>query len=81
MIIKDSYKMKNIQWEQNAIAIKMDNGLFKCNAVVNLEYDKQKNLWGFPLSSRPEVLSFQTILAYDEKNNTWVVSEINEISK
>jgi|GEM_PF-6133922 len=81
LIIKDSYKMKNIQWEQNAIAIKMENGLFKSNAVVNLEYDKQKNLWGFPLLSRPESLSFQSILSYDEKNNTWVVSEINEISK
>lgn len=81
LIIKDSYKMKNIEWEQNAIAIKMDNGLFKSNAVVNLEYDKQKNLWGFPLLSRPESLSFQTILSYDEKNNTWIVSEINEISK
>ncbi len=81
LILKDSYKMKSIQWEQNAIGVKTQNTVYKANAVINLEFDKQKNIFGFPFLTKPESLSLQTILSYDEKNNRWFVSEVNEISK
>ena len=81
LIIKESYEMTDIQWEQNAISLKTEDSTYKANAIVNLSYNKNISLAGFPISLRPKVLSFQTILSYSEKDNAWYVAEINDLTK
>ncbi|MGM9973869.1 MAG: TcaA 3rd/4th domain-containing protein [Clostridiaceae bacterium] len=81
LIFKDSYEITEILWEESAVALKRENGSYISNALVNLELNKNKTILGFPISSKPDKLSFQTFLTYNPDNASWYVSSINDLSK
>ncbi|WP_426349633.1 TcaA 3rd/4th domain-containing protein [Alloiococcus sp. CFN-8] len=81
LIFKDSYEITEILWEETAVALKREDGSYVSNALVNLELNKNKTIWGFPISSKPDKLSFQTFLTYNPDNDSWYVSSINDLSK
>ncbi len=81
LIFKDSYEIKEILWEESAVALKRENGTYIANAIVNLEYNKNKTILGFPINSKPDTLSFQTFLTYNPESNIWYVSLVNDLSK
>lgn len=78
-IIKNSYELKDLKWEQNNISMKYEGGKYKTYAIAEISYQKQKTIVFIPYNEETINKSFMTELTYDENNDSWVVTKVEEI--
>jgi uncharacterized membrane protein YvbJ len=80
IILRNSYSITNMAFEQDVIAVDSDIDKYTASANITISYKEQKSFWGILLPSYNEVTKkFKTTLAYDEETNSWIVSSLKEI--
>lgn len=80
IILKNSYSINTMAFEQDVIAVDSENDKYTASANITISYQEQKSFWGIPLPYYNDVTEkFKTTLTYDEDINSWVVSNIKEI--
>jgi uncharacterized membrane protein YvbJ len=81
IIIKNSYSITDMDFEQDIISLDSNNDNFSASANITVSYKEQKRLFIIDLPSYNSVTKkFKTILTYDSKYDNWTVSKIEEMS-
>lgn len=80
IILKNSYSINTMAFEQDVIAVDSEHDKYTASANITISYKEQKSFWGIPLPYYNDVTKkFKTTLTYDEDSNSWIVSNIKEI--
>lgn len=81
IIIKNSYSITDINFEQDVISLNSDINNFTAIANITVAYKEQKRLFIIDLPSYNTVTKkFKTYLVYDSKYDNWNVSKIEELT-
>jgi hypothetical protein len=80
IILKDSYTIGAIDFEQGFIAVQSKGNSFAASANVTVTYKTSKNLFGIalPNSYKTESKKFKTVLTYAGEEKGWIVTEMLE---
>lgn len=81
MIIKNSYELKDLKWEQNNISMKYEDGKYKTYAIAEISYQKQQSIVFIPYNEETINKSFMTELTYDKGSDSWIVTKVDEVYK
>jgi uncharacterized membrane protein YvbJ len=80
-IVKNSYSMSDIEYEQNVISLTPSGNTFTASANVTVEYKTGKRFLGIPIpnSFSDVIQKYKTTLTYDYNLDQWLVSEVKEL--
>lgn len=80
LIISNSYNLQDLKWQKDAISIEYKDGVFSTYAIADVSYKQKKSLVIIPIDEEDKVVSFKTIMNYDNNEKKWIVTEVIEIS-
>lgn len=72
--LKNLYVFKDIEIIQDKSEYKFENNKYIANVLVKVDYSVEKKFFG--ISKEEKTKNFITKLTYDEENNEWVVSDV-----
>ena len=80
-IVKNSYSMKDIEYEQDIMELHPKEGSFTASANVTVAYKTSKKILVFNLPGSYTTISqkYKTTLTYNDDLKQWIVSAVTEI--
>lgn len=78
ILLKNKYSIDNINIVQDKSEFTYNEGVYKANVLVDVDYVVEKRLFG--LEKNKVSKNFFTKLIYDEENKEWIVSDVENFS-